>query len=203
MLTLVLVSQSPERRKILVEEGLLFHTSSVSVSENLNENINLDEAIKAIARQKLEAFLEQKALKELEGGLKDKLLLSADTLVCVGNKTLAKPKDKKEAYSHMKTLSNTRHAVKTALCFYEEKYKNFFTDLETTFITFKPLTEEEIEGFLETKDYEGKAGGYSILGPASRFILKKEGSFSNVRGFPLELFEKMVACHGWNLRRKS
>ncbi len=199
MLNFILVSQSPERRKILSENGFIFRTSSVSISEKLNKNINLDEAIQRIARQKSEAFLKTKVLKEP----KKLLLLSADTLVCIKNKTLGKPQDQKEAFSHMKTLSGSVHSVKTALCFYDGAKNSFISSIDTTFITFKTLTQKEIDNFIKTKDYEKKAGGYSILGPARHFITKKEGSLSNVRGLPLELFQKMVKDNGWHIRKKT
>ena len=198
MLKFILVSQSPQRRKLLQQEGFIFENSSVSVSEKLSKNINLDEGLQDIARRKAECFVRSQT-KEAKKAF---LVLCADTLVCVKNQTLGKPKDEQQAYSHLQTLSGTRHAVKTALCFYDGLKDRFITGIDTTFIEFKTLTPKEIEDFLKTKDYENKAGGYGIQGPAQHFIVKKEGSFSNVLGLPLELLYKMIKDNEWVIERK-
>jgi len=114
---------------------------------------------------------------------KGSFILSADTIVFCGNKIFLKPKDKLEARKFLKFFSGRKHSVLTNVCLLKDKIvsqKNVITK-----ITFKKLTNEEIDEYIISKEWIDKAGGYAIQGYAERFIKLINGSYSNVVGLPL------------------
>jgi len=197
MYELILVTQSPRRRNILAKSGYKFRSDSVKVSEIIDKNLNLDEAIKGLARQKAEAYLEQ------HNYLKSQkiLLLTADTLVVYQDQVLGKPKDSNEAFQFLSLLSGKMHSVKTGICVYDLYSCQCFCELATTQIFFKNLTEKQIRDYIQTGEPMDKAGAYGIQGLAFEFVEKREGDYENVVGFPLFLFEKMVEEHGWEISK--
>lgn len=196
MLQLVLASQSPRRREILSNAGYKFHVCPVNVSETLDKNLTLDDAIQRLAVEKAEAFVEGPKPPEL----KDYLLVTADTLVCLDGGTLGKPVDEAEAWTFLRALSGRRHEVKTAMCFWEMP-KNFrLTVIETTGVEFHKLSDEMIREYVATGDPFDKAGAYGIQGIGGKFVAKYDGSFRNVMGLPIELFQATMEKYGWSKR---
>ena len=200
MYKLILVSQSPRRRHILAKTDYNFHSDSVKVSEIIDKNLNLEEAIKALARLKAEAYISQhKQLKSQKI-----LLLTADTLVAFQDHVLGKPKDSNEAFEYLSLLSGKTHSVKTGLCVYDLYNCQCVCDLATTIIKFKNLAEKEIREYIETGEPMDKAGAYAIQGLAAKFIESREGDYDNVVGLPLLLLEKIIKENGWEIdKRKS
>ncbi len=195
---LILVSQSPRRRDILAAAGYNFCCDTVKVSEIINENLNIDDAIVDVARQKAEAYL--LAHKELKSH--KNLLLTADTVVVYEGRVLGKPKSFKEAHEFLTLLSSSTHEVKSSICIYDLAGGESFCDLATTKITFKKLSSIEINEYIKTGEPMDKAGAYGIQGGAAKFVVKQEGDYNNVVGFPLYLFEKIVRQNGWEIGKK-
>ena len=191
--TLVLASQSPRRKELLGNTGIAFKTFSVQVSEFLNENLNLDDAIMAIARQKAEAVVEP--IKSLN--LKDILILSSDTLVVLNGRVLGKPIDEGQAYEFLRRLSGQTHEVKTSICFYDTVTKKNISEIESSFVTFKNLSDEEIWAYIKTGDPMDKAGAYGIQNTARTFIVKLEGELDTVMGLPVKRVLRVIRENGW------
>jgi septum formation protein len=124
-------------------------------------------------------------LAHLSGtGLADhQAVLSADTTVALGQEILAKPVDDLDAHRMLSTLSNQTHQVYTAVCLAWDG--NTFQALSMSSVRFAPLTPEQIQFYIQTKEPFGKAGGYAIQGIAARFVEHLEGSFSGVMGLPI------------------
>ena len=201
MFELVLASQSPRRRDILLEAGYKFQTCPVNVSETLNKNLTLDEAIKALAREKAEAFVQ--SIKNLKS--QSYLVLSADTLVCLDGETLGKPQDAHQAKVYLRRLSSRTHLVKTGICIWPMASQGVpaatpITALDTTEVLFRELSDLEIEAYVASGEPFDKAGGYGIQGAGGNFIQSYQGSFKNVMGLPIELFEKILKEQGWKVR---
>ncbi len=113
----------------------------------------------------------------------DEMVLCADTTVALGRRILGKPQDRDEARQFLDLLSGRRHRVLTALA-----VKTTHTTRQrsvSTVVRMKSLSEGELEAYLDTDDWLGKAGGYAIQGPASAFIPWIQGSYSGVVGLPL------------------
>lgn len=142
-----------------------------------------------IAREKAEAV-------PTEG---DEIVLSADTTVALGRRILGKPADAAEARAFLRALSGRRHRVVTAVAL--RRGARLWQRDVTTRVTFKRLSEDEIAGYLATGDWQGKAGGYSIQGPAGAFAPWLSGSYSAVVGLPLAETAQLLQAAGYPVWR--
>lgn len=195
MYELILVSQSPRRREILARTGYKFRCDTVKVSEIINENLNLDEAIMDLARQKSIAYIDaHKYLKSQKI-----LLLSADTVVVFQDQVLGKPKDRNDAFTTLSMLSGKEHCVKTGICVYDLYTCSNHCEIETTVVEFHTLSNEQISNYVASGDGDDKAGAYGIQGEAGKFVAKRVGDFDNVVGFPLKIFKEMIEKNGWDI----
>ncbi|MCB0350058.1 MAG: septum formation protein Maf [Bdellovibrionales bacterium] len=199
MFELVLVSESPRRRQILSEAGFLFRVDTVKISEIIEENVNPEEGIKAIARAKVEAYVQtHNHLK-----YKDILLVSADTMVVLQGRALGKPKNSTEAEQFLRSLSGKKHSVITAVCIYCLKDSQFILFSDKTEVEFRKLSESEIVRYVESGESLDKAGAYAIQGAGGQLVSAVRGSIQNVIGFPIELFEEKLKEKGWNVARHT
>ncbi len=114
-------------------------------------------------------------------------ILSADTLVALGNKIYSKPKDQKDAARILLELSGKTHQVFTGVSFIYENHSEIKTHsfVVESLVTFDLIGNEILQIYLDTKESLDKAGAYGIQGPSLTFISKLEGSYSNVVGLPL------------------
>ncbi len=197
---LILASQSPRRRELLEKEGFLFAVDTLKVSELINKNLNLETAIATVAQDKAKALVETGKYPKGRGIL----ILSADTVVVLGEDVLGKPADAEQAKEFLRRLSGAEHRVISGICVYDVDSCRYFLEADTTFVRFKSLTESEISEYVESGEPLDRAGAYAIQGGGASFVEERRGSWSNVVGLPLELFERMIVQHGWKLaRRKS
>jgi septum formation protein len=143
-----------------------------------------------LARQKAETAL---AMARLDEELKGSFVLAADTVVAVGRRILPKAELLDEAAQCLRLLSGRNHRVHTAVCLVTPK-ETFRQRLVETRVRFKRLSAEDIEAYLASGEWRGKAGGYAAQGIAGSFIVKIVGSFSNVVGLPL--YETMTLLGG-------
>lgn len=121
------------------------------------------------------------------------LVLGADTLVCLEKEILGKPKDRFEAGQMLKKLSGQRHRVITAVAICKKDENRLLADCEISHVRFKPLSQEEIEGYLDTGDFSDKAGGYAIQEVGDAFVEKLEGDYDNVVGLPIKRVRRLLA----------
>ena len=113
----------------------------------------------------------------------EEVALCGDTTVAVGRRILGKPAERDEAARFLRLLSGRRHRVITAIAV---KHKKGILERDVqSHVRFKVLSAQEIDAYLETGDWVGKAGGYAIQGPASAFVPWISGSYSAIVGLPL------------------
>ena len=185
MYQLVLASSSPRRKDLLLKEGYFFTTDPVDVSENLNKNINLEDALKKIAEQKvLASHWVQK-----QGQF---LIVGADTSVVLGDKVLGKPVNQDECRSFLKLLSGKKHEVKTAWAVLNTFNGEVTSHLDTVTICFKKLEDSQIFDYVSSGEGLDKAGGYGIQGRAFSFVEAIEGEIDTVIGFPIRSFQSFL-----------
>ena len=196
---LVLVSESPRRRQILSDAGFLFRVDTVKVSETIEENVNIDQAIVGVARDKGVAYLDTH--KQLKG--QNILLLSADTMVVLDGRPLGKPKNPTEAEEFLRLLSGKTHRVITGVYVQNLKTDQTFAGADTTEVEFRDLTESEISAYVKTGEPMDKAGAYGFQGEGGKFVSALRGSKLNVIGLPLELFEKVLHEKKWDVQRRT
>ena len=184
---LVLGSQSPRRKELLGWLQIPF-VVEVSTIEEKSVETTPSKIAEDIARQKGLDIL-QKLVKDKK---KQQLVVSADTIVCLDHEILGKPKDIIEAKNMLISLSDRDHEVITAVFIgkYEESLQDVCEKVFSckTRVHFKKIDEDLLQNYLDSEDSLDKAGAYGIQGPSLTFIDRIDGSYSNVVGFPLDMF---------------
>lgn len=188
MKPLILASESPRRKQLLQEAGFLFNVFPVKVSEIPNKNLNANAQILDIAGRKARA-----AFSELKAqGKEDFIILAADTEVIFDGGPLGKPQDREDAFRILRRLSGKAHQVLTAVYLIEGPVGNELSQVETTSVIFKNLSDEEIWTYIDTGEPMDKAGAYGIQGLGRQFVEKFEGPFDNVVGLPMGLVTELL-----------
>ena len=171
-----LASKSPRRHELLKQLGIEFEIVDVDIDETWDN--------KEIARHYVTRLAIEKAKSGLEKINKnDAIVLGADTAVVLDDIILGKAEKQSEATDMLKTLSGRTHHVYSAITLVSNN--NETTAISISRVSFKPLTDEEIEQYCTTGEPLGKAGAYAIQGKAAKFIERLEGSYSGVMGLPL------------------
>ena len=143
-----------------------------------------------LARSKAEGAL---AMVRLDEELKGSYILAADTVVAVGRRILPKAELLDEAAQCLRLLSGRNHRVHTSVCLVTPKETFRQRHVETR-VRFKRLSDQDIESYLASGEWRGKAGGYAAQGIAGTFLVKIVGSYSNIVGLPL--YETMTLLGG-------
>ena len=149
-----------------------------------------------LARGKAEAAL---SAVKLDDELAGSYILAADTVVAVGRRILPKAELLDEAAQCLRLLSGRNHRVYTSICLVTPK-EAFRQRLVETRVRFKRLSDEDIESYLASGEWRGKAGGYAAQGIAGTFIVKIVGSYSNVVGLPLYESMALLGGEGYPIR---
>lgn len=187
-LSLILASASPRRKDLLAQIGVIpAHVDPADIDETPIK----DELPRIYATR----LAESKA-KAVAARHKNALVLAADTVVAVGRRILDKPIDETDARKHLSLLSGRRHRVTTALTLIRTDDHRGWSRLIETQVKLKRLSDSEIDAYLATGEWRGKAGGYAIQGVASRFVPWIGGSYSNVVGLPLTETAGMLESAG-------
>lgn len=196
---LILASQSPRRKQILSERGYEFRTFPIEVSEIPNKNLNLNDQISDMAKQKAQAAAAK--LKSLKS--QEVLILSADTVVLFDGKILGKPKNQREAILTLGQLSGRKHHVVTGFCLWDLGSERFILSHVVSNVEFRLLGAKEIQDYVATGEPMDKAGSYGIQGKAQKFVKQYSGSYNNIVGLPIEEIEKVMLENGWIIEKKS
>jgi septum formation protein len=187
---LILGSGSSARKELLNSVGL---TPNKIVIPDVDEGLKLNESprnyVKRIATRKANAINSERG----------SFLVTADTIVTVGRRFLMKTYDDTEAEMHLRLLSGRRHNVFTAFCV---KYNGLVRlSLVKTVLKMKVLTDEEIVTYLDSREWVGCAGAYSIQGKAKCFFPFISGCYSNVVGLPLPKLTTVLNNMGYFEKR--
>ena len=173
---LVLASASPRRLDLLARIGL---TPDEVLPAEIDETRQRGEQPGPLAKRLSRA----KGMKIAEQ-VSDAWILSADTVVGVGRRILEKPVDDGEARRFLSLLSGRRHRVYGGVTLLSPAGK-VVTRLTTTSVTFKRLGKDEIDAYIASGEWQGKAGAYAIQGRAGALVKSINGSYFNVVGLPL------------------
>lgn len=184
---------------MLSAAGYEFDLSPTQISEIPDENLNLEGQIRALARQKAEACLKSGKVAKGQGNL----VLAADTVVVLDGQILGKPSNRQENVQYLRRLSGRTHSVITAVALLDVDSGRVAVDHETSWITFRPLSDEEISRYVDTGDGLDKAGGYGIQGMAGEFVSEVKGPFDNIVGLPVALVEKLLKENNWDVDRRE
>ena len=184
--TLVLASQSPNRRALL-------ESCNVKVfvrPQDINEICGLTEpsaVVRTLSGQKMDSYL--------KSPLFDRTIpaIAVDTLVCLDGQLLGKPADKTDAHKMLSLLSGRTHEVLSGMSVYRPSSGDIVVVCDISLVRFKDLSESEIEWYIGTGDPIGAAGAYKIQSHGYRLIDSIDGSISNIIGLPLEKLVEILA----------
>lgn len=189
---LILASASPRRAEILRNAGFEFTVMSADADESPLSGETPDAYVRRLAEIKARTIRDIVANSEGAG-----FVIGADTAVVVGDELLAKPLDAADARRMLKLLSGRTHEVLTGIAVAPLAGGAIATHVETTQVTFLPLSESEIEQYIATGEPFDKAGGYGIQGLAGKFISRIDGCYFNVMGLPVSRLWQMLRDMGW------
>ncbi|OQV48321.1 Maf family protein [Bacillus velezensis] len=184
---LILASQSPRRKELLNLLQIPYSIIASRTEEKLNRNLSPEENVQCLAEQKAGAVLAENP---------DAVVIGADTMVCIDGECLGKPHDREEAAHMLRRLSGRSHQVITAVSIQAHYRKETFCD--TTEVTFWPLSEDDIQLYIETKEPMDKAGAYGIQGKGALLVKKIDGDFYSVVGLPVA--KTMRALKEFNIK---
>lgn len=171
---IILASGSPRRQAFFAELDLDYTVQIRPIDESFPERLKGTEITDYLAQQKANAFTDLK---------KDDIVITSDTIVWFDGKALNKPADKAEAFEMISSLSGRTHQVMTSVCF--TSLDKQVTVNDTTQVTFKELTAQEINYYIDNYQPYDKAGGYGIQEWFGYIAVTKiEGSHFNVMGLP-------------------
>ncbi len=185
---LILASASPRRRDLLNQAGII--PAAITPVEVIETPLAGEKP--GVYAQRLAAQKATLVAKKHKGAL----VLAADTVVAAGARILGKPANRAEAEKFLKLLSGRRHRVITSIALMPSQGKLAQKTL-TTSVSFKRLTAGEINWYLDSGEWRGKAGAYAIQGKAGAFVKRINGSYTNVVGLPLYETLALLRAHGY------
>jgi septum formation protein len=162
-----------------------------SIDESYEEEATPWEVAETLAKRKVER------IAELLTGRTPQWICGADTLISVDGEIYGKPRDRDDAERMLRTLQGRSHDVITAVALFNGREKSVDCRSVQSSVTFAPLSEEEIEWYLNTGEWQGVAGSYRIQGLASCYISGITGSFSAIVGLPMHEFYVMLKDNGY------
>ena len=182
---LILASASPRRKELLAEQNIV---PDLIIPADIDETPLKNELprpyVKRMALDKAQAIAPNNT---------DSFILAADTVVVMGRRILQKPESAEESHKFMTLMSGRRHKVMGGICLITPTGKIITRVVETT-VKFKNLSEQDKQFYVDSKEWEGKAGGYAIQGLASQFIPSINGSYSNIVG--LSIYDTLNLLRG-------
>jgi septum formation protein len=191
---LVLASGSPRRLSLINQVGIEPDALRPTDIDETPKRGELPRAYATrLARNKAEAAL---GMVRIDDDLNGSYFLAADTVVAVGRRILPKAELLDEAAQCLRLLSGRNHRIHTAICLVTPK-ETFRQRYVETRVRFKRLSEQDIEAYLASGEWRGKAGGYAAQGIAGGFLVKLVGSYSNIVGLPLYETLTLLAGEGY------
>lgn len=179
MAKFVLASASPRRKEILDILGIDFEIIKSDADET-----TVDKTVPP------QLYVQELALlkgADVAKGLKNKIVISADTIVCHQGEILGKPADEDDAFCMLSKLSDNEHTVYTGVCIMNSDNAQTVCQTCSTKVKFKKLTPEKIRAYIRTGEPMDKAGAYAVQGLGATLIEKIDGDYFNVVGLPLEV----------------
>ena len=179
---IILASNSPRRKELLTKHNIEFDVIPSNVDEQIDLNLTPYENVVNLAKQKaLDVYKKYQTQS----------ILAADTIVVYENEILGKPQDEEDARRMLRLLSGDTHEVVTGVVFITNGTIKFNYCISK--VTFKELTDSDVDWYISTKEPMDKAGSYAIQGLGGKLIESYEGSFDNIVGLPMELVLKFLS----------
>jgi len=181
---LILASKSPRRRYLLEKAGLHFTVIPSELDESSVSLSSPESYVKCLAEAKA---------GDISNRNPDSWIIGADTIVFIDNTILGKPASRGEARAMLKRLSAKTHQVYTGYCICHKATDHLFSECVATDVSFKCLSEKEIDWYINSGEPFDKAGAYAIQGMGTFLVKRINGSYTNVIGLPVcEVLEYLI-----------
>ena len=184
MAHLILASSSPRRKELLQNLHISYDVVLPDVDENIDKNLPPSLYVKELALLKGSAVL--KKCRDM----RDVIIVAADTVVVCDGEILGKPCDRQEARQMISHLSGRSHQVMSGVCVLN--HQTAVSRCAVTNVSFRPLSDAEIEEYIATDEPYDKAGGYGVQGLAKSFVDGLAGDYYNVVGLPMAMLCRML-----------
>jgi septum formation protein len=158
------------------------------VDPPIHEPDDIDDQLTPAGHAEALAYFKASSVQRLHA---DRAILGADTIVSVGSEILGKASGPEQAAEMLGKLSGTQHEVITGVALLGPGHWRMIV-AEITHVTMRTIAPAEIDGYVDSGEWEGKAGSYAIQETGDRFVVNVEGSFSNIVGLPMELVARML-----------
>lgn len=175
-----LASASPRRKQLIEQMGLKCQVIKVDVEEPMDQSVHAIELAIKLSELKMNACLENPSLYP-----EDAVVLTADTLIALDDKKIGKAQTREEAAEMLRSMQGRSHQVITAFTIYSAAQKKMISDYESSDVSFSPMSEDEINNYLDTEEWKGVAGAYRIQEQGGKYISSLNGTFYNVMGLPI------------------
>lgn len=172
-MAIILASQSPRRKELLGLLNIPFTIRVADIDESMDPALSPFDEVARVSRLKALAIDRQP----------EDVVIAADTIVVCDDKVLGKPVDARDANRMLSMLSGRAHQVMTGMTVL--RGDRVISHTEVTDVYFRPLTQQQIEAYIATKDPMDKAGSYGIQSGAAIFVEKISGDYYNVMGLPV------------------
>ncbi len=182
-----LASRSPRRHELLLQIGVPHQILDIEVDESVRDGESPSDYVLRISQEKAVAGLNSPDRSE------NLPVLAADTCVVADGRMMGKPADADEARWMLRKLSGRSHEVYTAVALDAQRLES---RVSRSRVSFRPLTDREIDAYWRSGEPTGKAGGYGIQGLAAMFINGLSGSYSGVMGLPLFETAELLGAAG-------
>jgi septum formation protein len=193
MRDLILASTSSARRALMDGLGVPYRAEAPHVDESVPAGLPADESVRMLAVRKALA---------VHARHPDAWVLGADQLVEVGRDVLGKPPDRDAARAQLTRLLGQTHVIHTAVCLLGPGGYHRET-LEDARLTFYSVASEELERYLDTREWEGCAGSYRVEGQGQALLEKLDGDRTNVQGLPMLSVVRLLRQAGFDLLART
>jgi len=184
---LILASASPRRQELLRQAGYTFDIRPADIDESIFPP--------ALTPGGMVSYLAEQKARAVASSLTNEIVLAADTVVVLAGRIFGKPADRDDARQMLSRLSGTVHSVLTAVAIVRPGTHFSRSQLVESSVQMRPLSSKEIEAYLDTNNWQGKAGSYGIQDP-DPFVTRITGSLTNIVGLPMEEVRELLAAAG-------
>ncbi len=165
-----------------------------NIDETISSMLAHEEIPELLAREKVTAVI-----RSLPAGQEIPWVLGADTIISFKGSLYGKPQDQNQAFNFLQDFQGNTHTILTALVLYNGRTHSTTSKLCKTEVTFSPMTDEEIQWYVDTGEWHGAAGGYRIQSLASMFIKNIKGSYSGAIGLPISELYDILTEQGYKI----
>ncbi|GAA4705098.1 Maf family protein [Brevibacillus fulvus] len=187
---IILASSSPRRRELLETLKLPFTIMSSDVEETFSSSLTPAEVVEQLSLRKA---------REIAGKISSGIVIGADTIVVLDGNILGKPMDEDDAFRMLTALQGRTHTVYTGVALIEAATQAVQVAHSATQVKMRKMTDQEIRGYISTREPMDKAGSYAIQGFGATLVEEIQGDYFTVVGLPLQLTAKMLSQFGIRL----